>query len=69
MAEVELNRKRVEKLVAGPRASHATPLNGWRETARRLKAGEVVLDGEVEIVGGESLGFAVDFAEVFDLAQ
>ena len=34
-----------------------------------LETGEVVLDGEVEVFRCEPFGFAVDFAEVFDLAQ
>ena len=44
-------------------------LRGHCDKARGLEAGEVVLDGEVEVVGRETLGLTVDFAEVFDLPQ
>ena len=46
-------------------------MGALRETTliAALEAGEVVLDGEVEVVWGEALRFAVDFAEVFHLPQ
>ncbi len=64
---VERNRKRVEKRAVKTRRVEVRAERTSR--GRRLEAGEVVLDGEVEVVGGEALWFAVYFAEVFDLPQ